>query len=262
MYNYFLILLISVFCVSCGKKTPPGTPPGETQPTVPQEVTEIDPLEFEMIVHDEGNVSDGEELGGEKFFVVQQKLSNGKIALFVADNHTYDSFVPDVLLNWLGGDTLADKAQARIKKILKDHGGALRARVCGEDSVQDRRSTLIKEGLTKGTLVIVSGNTWTTYMEDTLSDGFFDGFQVSSVERGSEGLLEQMWLSRFDRFSSTTIEAGSDVNQSRSTEDRYDITLLFSPNASIKKSLIDLNQYIGILDNIRGADDQFSSCHQ
>ena len=271
VYSSILVIFMSIFFVSCGKPSPEDVPPEppETEQVdtsaVKKVIEDKGPVAFEMVVHDEDNESDADTpLGKEKFFVVQQELSSGSVALFVADNHTYDaSYIPDFLLEWLGGDTLADKAQSRIKSILVDHGNALKEEVCEEDSVQERRRVLMNEGLTKGTLVLISpGNTWVTYMNDTLSDGFFDGYQVSIIDRDVSGLVTTVQLSKYGQTTSTVIEGGNSVDVSRPIEERNDFRLKLLEGAQAWKSPIDLNQYLAILNEIQGHDGQFSSCSQ
>lgn len=185
-----------------------------------------------MTAHDDTNESDEDDgvLGEEKFFVVQQKLSNGSVAVFIADDHTYDiGYLPDVLLKLLNGDTFADEAQKRIRGILLDYGNALKTEVCEEDSVQERQETLEENGLTRGTLALITpGNTWVTYMGDTLSDGYFDGYQVSRIERDSGGFVKTIQLSKYGRSGSTITEEGAGVSTLQLLFDRYDITLLAS----------------------------------
>ena len=196
-------------------------------------------------------------------------LSDGAMALFIADDHTYDSILSHLKGLWSEGDTLADAAQDRIKGILKDHGGALESEVCEEDSLKDRMDTLKKEGLTAGTLALVRGaDEWVTYMGDALSEGFFDGYSVSLVKRGSDGFVEEISLAE---ISSSTISIAGEsgykgVSESSTNQSWQFITLVQPSNFSVQKSppppLIDLEKYIGILDRIRGVDDKFSACTQ
>ena len=285
MFRYvisFLILLVSVFCISCGEEKTPKeeqTTPGKTQragkskpKTVQQSAaTAVIPesLEFTMIVHDETNESDSGDIpGGEKFFVVQQKLSNGKVAVFVADDHTYsDNRAANTVKSLFGRlaltDTFAVKAQTRIKNINKDQGGALQAKVCREDSLQNKTKLFKEIGLTRGTIVLLSGDPkiWRaeTYMGDTLSGGHFNNYQVLSVKRDDYGLITEIWLNDYKKVS-TSIEGSGVIAQSYPQEDLNFIALL-QPTKT-QKSSIDLNKYIGILDSIRGTDNQFPACFQ
>ena len=244
---------------------------------VPEEATEPvsapfqereGPLQLEMVVKDEANESDTDALsGGEKFFIVQQSLSNGVTALFIADNHNYDSpvpLIPDTVLGWLGGSTFAKKAQSHIKQILLDSGNALKKKVCDEDTVQERRGVLITEGLTKGTLVLFkpAENTWDIYMQNNLSDGFFDDYEVTSIKRDDGGFVKEIILSKFLHSSITVEEEGQNVNSNASVPSREDVVLVIPQNALAQKSLINLEQYMGILDSIQGLDGQFASCSQ
>lgn len=267
MYRYVLIILISFFFVSCGEESPEDKPATDGSGVfVDREaISDTDPVEFTMIVHDEYvNESDVDELlGGENFFVVQQKLSNGSIALFIADDHTYNAFAPDWLMEWLDGDTLADKSQERIKGILLDYGNSVKTEVCQESSVQKRRKVFMEKGLTKGTLATITpGNTWVTYMNDTLSDGFFDGYQVSIIGRDGTGFVETIQLSKYGQNSATMIHEGSNVDVSAPVEDRTVFVLKHVSGSKARKSAIDLNQYITILEGVRGEDGLFSSCSQ
>ncbi|MDE0151148.1 MAG: hypothetical protein OXK80_01450 [Bdellovibrionales bacterium] len=269
IYKCLFYCVLSVFFLSCGKKSTEDIEPGTGDPGVPKEevMLDTDPLEFTMIVHDEylneSDSDEGELLGGEKFFVVQQKLSNGSIALFIADDHTYSAFLPDGIMAFLGGDTFADKSQERIKSILLDYGNSLKTEVCQENTVGERRKVFMEEGLTKGTLALITpGNTWVTYMNDTLSDGFFDGYQVAIIEMDGTGFVEAIYLSKYGRNAATMIQEGSNVDVSLPMEDRTDFTLKHVSGSQVRKSAIDLSQYITILEGIRGADGRFSSCSQ
>ena len=51
---------------------------------------------------------------------------------------------------------------------------------------------LIKDGLTKGTLVLFrpAENTWDIYMKDNLSGGFFGGYEVTFIKRDNGGFIK------------------------------------------------------------------------
>ncbi len=264
------ILLVSIFCGGCGTDSD-DSKEGESASAKPAVKTSQQtpavrgPMEFTMIVSDEldSEEFDSDELGEEKMFVVQQALSDGMTALYIADDHAYSSIFSHLFSFFTEGNTLADTAQERIKGILKDNGGSLKAKVCEEDSLEDRTDTLKEEGLTKGTLVLVRGaDEWTTYMEDPLSDGFFDGYSVSSVKQGSDGFVERIWLSEYSS-SSTSIREGeeeSSVDVSKVTEELHFIPLIRSPDFSTQESLVNLEKYISILNRIQR--DQFSLCNK
>ena len=256
--------------MSCKKEEAPKAPEAEKETAAKPAETPVmeaknDPIQLDMFVQDEANESDTDVLaGGEKFFVVQQSLSNGVIALFIADNHNYDSlisFISSDAAKFLGGSTFAKKAQARITQILLDSGNTLKTKVCDEDSVKERRRVLITKGLTKGTLILFkpAENTWDVYMNDNMSGGFFDGYEVTSIKMDNNGLVEQVMLSKFLR-SSITIEENQNVNSNAPVSSREDVFLLMAQESSAQKSIIDLEQYIGILESIKGLDSKFSSC--
>ena len=112
MHRIYIVFCVLLFlCMSCKQEEEIPEEPVVEPAEVPLIQNREEPLQIEMVVKDETNESDTDALsGGEKFFVVQQSLSNGVIALFIADDHTYDSFIPDTLLKWLGGSTFGKES--------------------------------------------------------------------------------------------------------------------------------------------------------
>ena len=193
-----------------------------SQEAIAEQADEVQPpppvsFEFEVV----------SENGG-KLLVIQQKVNQASVLLIMDQNYSFDlvNRLVDISING------ADASKARVRKIISNPF-SLKNKICAAKDDEAKRYALTHFGLTTGTIARVSSvlgeNLVESFLSDPINGGDFDGYEVTSMTSGKDGMAGAVTLSKKGMYE--------------------DIIMTKPANTPIHPLDISIADYLSILEN-------------